>query len=275
MNRTRIPLLFMVFLGFATHSVAQSFIDPSRRIDWTQAGIPGGIPVRTTICATLNAATYGNGSTNATSAIQNAIDGCPAGQVVYLPAGTYVTTQTIHLRSNRTLRGAGPGQTTISYQGATGRSVLDIKGNTYNDIWSLRRTFAVTGGATKDSRQITLSSTAGISVGDVLLIDQLNDGVLVDYVGKEGPCAILQPGGWNPRSGPVRGSDRRQREHCEPEPVAVLDFQSVPVPPSDAGECEQHGASGGGRGSESDTVASPERIPDRDRWCPVPAGSRT
>jgi hypothetical protein len=188
MNRTRTPLLCLVFLGFATHSVAQSFIDPSRRIDWTQAGIPGGIPVRTTVCATLTAATYGNGSTNATSAIQNAIDGCPAGQVVYLPAGTYVTTQTIHLRSNRTLRGAGPGQTTIRYQGATGRSVLDIKGNTYNDIWSLRRTFAVTGGATKDSRQITLSSTAGISAGDVLLIDQRNDGVLVDNVGKEGPC---------------------------------------------------------------------------------------
>jgi hypothetical protein len=64
-------------------------IDPSRAIDWSNAEIPDGIPNRTTLCATINAPTYGNGSTNATTAIQNALDNCPANQVGYLPAGTY------------------------------------------------------------------------------------------------------------------------------------------------------------------------------------------
>src|SRR5439155_4444995 len=36
-------------------------IASSRAIDWTASGIPGGIPSRTTICATINASTYGNG----------------------------------------------------------------------------------------------------------------------------------------------------------------------------------------------------------------------
>jgi len=64
-------------------------IDPSCAIDWSNAGIPGGIPNRTTLRATINAPTYGNGSTDATTAIQNALNSCPANQVVYLPAGTY------------------------------------------------------------------------------------------------------------------------------------------------------------------------------------------
>ncbi|NTV37705.1 MAG: hypothetical protein HGA82_00670 [Anaerolineales bacterium] len=67
-------------------------------------GIPGGIPERTSICATIDSATYGNGSTDATSAIQAALDSCPDGQVVYLPEGIYLTTDTIHLDSHATLR---------------------------------------------------------------------------------------------------------------------------------------------------------------------------
>ena len=50
--------------------------------------MPEGIPERQTICATINSGVYGNGVTDATAAIQTAIDACPDGQVVYLPQGT-------------------------------------------------------------------------------------------------------------------------------------------------------------------------------------------
>lgn len=169
-------------------------IPPDRRIDWTLAGIPGGIPARSTVCAVIDAATYGNGVTDATAAIQDALGHCPAGQVVYLPAGTYVTTDTIHLLTDTTLRGTGQGATVIRYQGTGGRSVLDMRGNTYNDIYGRQRTFAITGGAAKDSDVVALDAaagttvTTGIAVGDVLLLDQENDGVLVDNVGNEGAC---------------------------------------------------------------------------------------
>ena len=50
-------------------------IPPERRIEWSgQVGIPGGIPERSSLCATLDAATYGDGATDATSAIQVALD---------------------------------------------------------------------------------------------------------------------------------------------------------------------------------------------------------
>ena len=64
-------------------------LPPERRTTWNP-GIPGGIPVRTTVCATVNASTYGNGTTDATSGIQAAINACPVGQVVQLSAGDFL-----------------------------------------------------------------------------------------------------------------------------------------------------------------------------------------
>ena len=70
--------------------------------DWTYTGVPGGIPKRTAICATLNP-----GATAAS--INSAISACNNG-VVYLNAGTYRSVDTIILnKSNVTLRGAGAG----------------------------------------------------------------------------------------------------------------------------------------------------------------------
>ncbi|MFN8422732.1 MAG: glycosyl hydrolase family 28-related protein [Anaerolineae bacterium] len=179
------PIVVTTATTSATATIA---LPADRRVDWSLAGIPGGIPVRTTVCATIDAARFGDGRTDATRAIQDALDGCPAGRVVYVPAGTYVTTETINMRTDKTLRGAGQGRTIIRYQGTGTRSVLDMRGTIYNDVFNLARTFAVVGGAKKDATTITLSATTGIAVGDVLLVDQRNDGTLVDNVGSEGAC---------------------------------------------------------------------------------------
>jgi Pectate lyase superfamily protein len=165
----------------------QGIIPNERRIDWSLAGIPGGIPERTSICATIDSAVYGNGSTDATAAIQQALNNCPDGQVVYLPAGTYITSDTIHLDSYGTLRGAGPGKTVLKHSGGYLRSMVDMRGLIYWQIAGLHKTYDVLQ-ADKDSQVIMLTSTAGISPGDILLINQLNDGVLVDPVGVEGKC---------------------------------------------------------------------------------------
>lgn len=166
---------------------ASTILPPDRRVDWALSGIPGGIPSRTTVCATIDAA-LGDGAADAAAAIQGALDGCPAGQVVMLPAGTFVVRDTIHLRTDTTLRGAGQGRTILRYQGTGDRSVLDMRGSIYHDVFHLDRSFDVVGGATKGDSTITLSATTGIAVGDVLLVDQINDGELVDHVGSEGPC---------------------------------------------------------------------------------------
>ncbi|HEX9308165.1 MAG TPA: glycosyl hydrolase family 28-related protein, partial [Anaeromyxobacter sp.] len=88
-------------------------IIPGNRTTTWKPGIPGGVPTRTTVCATISAATYGNGTTDATAAIQSAINACPANQVVSLPAGTYRLSNVIVLNRPVVLRGAGANSTTL------------------------------------------------------------------------------------------------------------------------------------------------------------------
>src|SRR5205809_2033485 len=99
--------LLVLCLSTPAHAQLWSgIIDPSRAVDWSQAGIPGGIPNRTTICATLNP-----GATAAQ--INSALAACPSGQVVFLNAGTYNLSGALSFsgHSNVTLRGAGPDRT--------------------------------------------------------------------------------------------------------------------------------------------------------------------
>ncbi len=108
--------------------------------------------------------------------------------MVYLPNGTYRISDTIHLYSEGTLRGAGPGKTALRYAGSSYlRSMVDMRGMVWWQITSLHKTHDVLQ-AVKDARVITLADTSGIHPGDILLINQLNDNNLVDPDGVEGKC---------------------------------------------------------------------------------------
>src|SRR5207247_6047279 len=87
-------------------------LDPSRAIDWSHAGIPGGIPNRTTICASFDP-----GSTAAQ--IDTAIAACPPGEVVFLTAGTFTLSAGINMKSHVTIRGAGANRTKLVFTGTT------------------------------------------------------------------------------------------------------------------------------------------------------------
>src|SRR5712691_2469220 len=95
-------LLSAFLLGGATPVDAETLISASRRINWSQAGVPGGIPNRTTICATFNPGA-------SAAQINSAIASCPDGQVVKLNAGIYNLSTGIvfNNKNNVTLRGAG------------------------------------------------------------------------------------------------------------------------------------------------------------------------
>src|SRR5258708_5161231 len=102
-----------------------TILAPQRRTQWNP-GIPGGIPSMTTICATINAPTSGNGTTDATAAIQSAISACPPGQVVLLPAGTYATSSTLNIDRGIVLRAAGPALSKIKLAPVAGAPVVFI-----------------------------------------------------------------------------------------------------------------------------------------------------
>src|SRR5688572_26706877 len=81
---------------------AQSLIPASRLVDWTpgvSVGVPGGIPTNRTRTIDVTQSPYNadrTGASNATPAIQAAIDAATAGDIVYLPAGKYRVDSTVY-----------------------------------------------------------------------------------------------------------------------------------------------------------------------------------
>ena len=154
-------------------------IDPSRAINWS---LPGANVVnRTTICSTLTSAAT-------TATINAAIAACPAGQVVFLGAGTYTITGGIDFagHSNVTLRGAGPTQTILQFTGGNtcGGNGGDICAEPVSPLYNGSAAIlpgganAATwsGGYAQGATAITLTANAGLpSVGQAIVLDQLND----------------------------------------------------------------------------------------------------
>ena len=145
-------------------------IPAARRTAWNP-GIPGGVPVRTKVCATIPADRHGNGTTDATPAIQKAIDGCPEGHVVLLPAGTYRTTRAIMIPKGIVLRGDGPTRTRIHAEGSQTAAIYVA------NLWPEYRSrpVDVTADVPKGSRTIPVADASGFAVGDIVQIDQLDD----------------------------------------------------------------------------------------------------
>jgi hypothetical protein len=152
----------------------RGIIDPSRAIDWSHAGIPGGIPDRHTICTTLHpGASAGQ--------INGAIEKCRRGEVVVLSPGVYNLDAGIdfHNKSDVTLRGAGADQTFLVFTGGVacwGQWSNICLGNGESS-WTGNPSHSAnwTEGYSKGTTEITLSSTSGLQVGAVLILDQLND----------------------------------------------------------------------------------------------------
>ena len=163
--------LLIGLLFFAINTTKSQIIPTDLLYDWeSNVGVPGGIPNRTTIGAIVDSVVYGNGTVDASSAIGEAIDLCPEGQVVYIPSGTYRLDNRVYraYARNITIRGAGLGNTIL------------IAGNSISQMLLLgtadwpRPTsgIAITSGATAGSTVVTVSNTSSIVVGNLVRIEQ-------------------------------------------------------------------------------------------------------
>src|SRR5262249_17253372 len=102
----------------APNPAAAKIIPDNRTAPWQgNVGVPGGIPARRTIykniVTDLRAAP--TGKEDAAPIINKALNSCPAGQVVYMPEGTFKIATPIYpaAKSNFTLRGSGQGRTIL------------------------------------------------------------------------------------------------------------------------------------------------------------------
>ncbi len=163
--------------------IGQSVIPAERATVWNPGlNAVGGIPARTTICATIDAATYGNNSTDAYAAIQSALDNCPVGQVVRLPAGTYLSSNTLILTKGIVLRGDGPGLTKIVRTNAPVNNYAAVISIGWGGDYQNDTSVAVTNGLAKGSTFITVADASTFKPNDTALIDELDDPAVV-YTG--------------------------------------------------------------------------------------------
>lgn len=176
-------------LGSA-HPGAAAIVPPGRLTAWNP-GIPGGIPTRTTVCVTVDASTYGNGTSDATAGIQAAIDACPVGQVVRLSAGDFRVDGPIAINKGIVLRGAGPEATKLRKTSTNGDPLIVVGRRWLEEAASEN----LTADAPKGSTSVQVSSAAGFSVGQLVVLDEVTDDSFV-YWGTD-PAAA--PGG------PARG----------------------------------------------------------------------
>jgi hypothetical protein len=181
--------LAVVFAPTLRAQAWSGIVPAARATDWSSSGVPGGIPARTTVCATVAASTFGNGSSDATSGIQSALSSCASGQVVMLSAGTFLINGNLSIPANVSLRGAGANQTVLNSKTTSNAPV---------NMGAINPNFAnatsITGGNSAGSTSITVKSASGITVGSYLVIDQQNDGKIVTNAGSEGTCTWCDGG---------------------------------------------------------------------------------
>jgi hypothetical protein len=177
-------------MNVASQGGGGSILPPDRNAsaNWQMAGMlsVGGIPNRTTICATVHP--IGAGADDATN-IQNAIGACPAGQVVLLSAGTFTIAEGNYLTLNKgiTVRGAGAGNTILQRtNGAhlepgaaigSNPSPLIILGPARWGVWApdgTSNSTNLTADALKGANSVTVASPAHFSVGQIVLLDEVS-----------------------------------------------------------------------------------------------------
>jgi hypothetical protein len=196
-------LALVLLLCISTSAEAQPWsgiLSSSRAIDWsaTSPGTVGGVPsaswaaCKTTACTTVLSA----GASSTASQINAAIASAPAQTFVSLPAGTYSLSDGIVMAPNVVLRGAGPNATfLVFHQGSScgglggqicfmdssgyyyGSDAVDAGGSNSATVCGTAATGACNEtfkpGAT--NLQLTSVGSAGITDGQYIYLDQVND----------------------------------------------------------------------------------------------------
>jgi hypothetical protein len=140
----------------APSSQTSGIIPADRMFAWNPGMMSkGGVPNRTTICATLSPS-GGNDS----AAIQAKLNSCPANQVVLLNPGTFTVNNLLLIHSSITLRGSGAGITILKKtNGARLRTSTVVS-----------RTIAT--GGPLNNRIFMPSDQSGIDVQPIIIVGQ-------------------------------------------------------------------------------------------------------
>jgi hypothetical protein len=161
-------------------------IDPARAIDWSAAGVVGGIPDGSWNQCGTTIAPYGTQGTPGSPAfINSAIASCSANQYVLLGTGTFYLNGKIDFasKSNVVLRGMGADQTIVRFTAGPGTGCMGLGGgvciisqDNFDIRDSVQNSANWTAGYAKGATSITLSNTTNMQVGTLLVVWQADQG---------------------------------------------------------------------------------------------------
>ena len=245
-------------------------IDPSRAIDWTQAGFPGTVPpdANWTQCGST-IAPYGSSSSPASgSTITNAVNACSPNTYVQLGVGTFYLSSGFNIsKNNVVVRGAGANQTFLIMSGHNGClenwSAVCLGDQSTNGIGSEQNVCDWTAGYTQGTTAITLAncgstapatgSLSNLKVGSILILDQLDEttdtgsiwncngptqgevssspNYLVSCIGGQPPSTDAYEGGFQRVDGPCNNTYTCTRGQQQVVVVTAISGSSITVSP--------------------------------------------
>jgi len=155
---------------------------PSRAIEWSGAGVPGGIPSGSwTQCGSTIAPYGSSGSPASPSTINNAIAACAPNTYVQLGAGTFYLSSGIVVEGHNSVevRGMGASSTSLVFSGADScqgasaticfaSSDINWAGGPTNVAGWTAASYA------PGTTTISLASVPNLAVGNPILLDQLD-----------------------------------------------------------------------------------------------------
>jgi len=197
-------ILILAGLGILVSSVHAAIVPVDRIVNWARSGVfeneVKGIPDRLKVFCNVKVKipgspllARGDGTRDDSEALQAAINACPPGQVVHIPQGTYRISQSLIINKGIVVRGEGPAKTKIIQHAPS--HVFIIQG-TGTSFWyaavgghpELGIVQSLRSGYSRGSDTVVISDSSECAVGDVVLIDQLNDPALVNANGTGGSC---------------------------------------------------------------------------------------
>ena len=222
----RLCLVLLLFLAprlYAQTTPWTGVVATSRAIDWSQAGVIGGIPSAnwsqcvTSACQTVTT----NGASSTAAQIEAAITSASGSSTyVLLPAGNYTLTQlSVSGVSNVVLRGAGANQTVLSF--TSGDPSIDIIGNSTGSAVLVTPASGQAGAIPQGATSVILASVANLKVGTPIIFDQLasatdDGGVLVLGTDSSYTGPFTAPGNAGPYS--IDGVSQGYRGTCSSGP---------------------------------------------------------
>jgi len=172
--------LFIIISGICFSSFSQqltaTFGSSPVKLDWQRAGYPGDTVPSYPLLVNITA--FGGDNTGLVSnnaALTNAIASLgSANGVIYFPAGNYLFTSGINLRRGLILRGAGSGNTTLTFNlGSGSGDLIVVQG-------SAGAATPVTAPVQQYSNQVTVSDPGIASLGNFIKVYQDNETGLIN-----------------------------------------------------------------------------------------------